>query len=385
LSRGVFLEDGGTVNNESGGAISGNGIGVYVKGGSGAVTNGGTISGGTASVQFAGTGANSLTLQTGSTLIGSAYGSSALGATNALILQGHGTANNNFVNFNTLNAQGSGTWTLGGNSTFGDSKVTTGALSVTGTLNSSTFEIAAPAQFIDTGTVTVTGAVTNAGALTIDGVTMSVIGAGGAFTQSGGATTLLNGGVLDPPNVNVNSGFFGGSGGVVGNVSVTDGEIKAGAEPGGSLMVEGDYSQNGGEIVFDIDPNGMGGFLETTLVLDPSFTIGISDTTFVFDFLNYATASQFIADDLFTLNAFLGLAGGGQFCTELNCATVLQDVSFSGDNWIFSGFDPATGAISAQAVPESGIWALMLTGFLGLSWLGLRRREAVAGYSGDGI
>jgi hypothetical protein len=168
-------------------------------------------------------------------------------------------------------------------------------------------------------------------------------------------------------------------------VSVTDGEIKAGAEPGGSLTVEGDYSQNGGEIVFDIDPNGMGGFLETTLVLDPSFTIGISDTTSVFDFLNYATASQFIADDLFTLNAFLGLASGGQFCTELNCATVLQAVSFSGDNWMFSGFDPATGAISAQAVPESGTWALMLTGFLGLSWRGLRRREAVAGYSGDGI
>ena len=385
LSRGVFLEDGGTVNNQSGGAISGSGIGVDVKGGSGAVTNAGTINGGTASVQFAGVGANSLTLQTGSTLSGSAYGSSALGATNALILQGHGTANKSFVNFNALNAQGSGTWTLAGDSTFGDTKVTSGTLSVIGTHNSSTLEITAPAEFIDTGTVTVTGAVTNAGALTINGVTMNVVGAGGAFTQSGGTTTLLNGGVLDPPNVNVNGGVFGGSGGVVGNVSVTDGDIKAGAEPGGSLTVEGDYSQNGGEIVFDIDPNGMGGFLETTLILDPSFTIGISDTTFVFDFLNYATASQFIADHLFTLNAFVGLAGGGQICTELNCATILQDVSFSGDNWMFSGFDPATGAISAQAVPEFGTWVLMLTGVLGLSWLGLRRREAVAGYSGPSL
>ena len=66
------------------------------------------------------------------------------------------------------------------------------------------------------------------------------------------------------------------------------------------------------------------------------------------------------------------LADGGQFCTELDCATVLQDVSFSGHYLTFSSFDPVTGAISAQAVPELGTWALLIAGFLGLGALGMR-------------
>ena len=83
------------------------------------MTNAGTISGTIASVEFAGSGASTLTLETGSALSGDAIGSTASGATNALVLEGHGTANNIFDNFNTLDVQANGNWTLGGDSTFG--------------------------------------------------------------------------------------------------------------------------------------------------------------------------------------------------------------------------------------------------------------------------
>jgi uncharacterized protein with beta-barrel porin domain len=129
---GVYLRAGGSVTNQAGGVINGGGAGVVVNAG-GTVTNAGTISG-AVSVQFEGSGTNVLTLQTGSVLNGTAVGS-AMGTTNALVLQGTGTANNNFIHFTTLDMQASGVWTLGGNSTFGSGLVESGTLAVTGTLH----------------------------------------------------------------------------------------------------------------------------------------------------------------------------------------------------------------------------------------------------------
>jgi outer membrane autotransporter protein len=110
------------VINAAGGTISGGVIGII---GAGTITNAGTISG---QVRFAGTGTNTLTLQTGSVLNGDAFGS--LSATNNLILQGTGIANNRFAGFQTLDVQASGTWALNGDTEVATATVSSGALVV---------------------------------------------------------------------------------------------------------------------------------------------------------------------------------------------------------------------------------------------------------------
>ena len=183
LGDGVGMGAGGTVNNESGGTITGANDGVYITGGSGTVTNAGTISGTVESVEFAGSGTNTLTLQTGSVLIGDAIGSTASGATDALVLQGSGVANNNFVNFDTLNVLASGAWTLGGVSTIGATTVSDGTLIVSGTLTS-TFTI--------NGSSTLEFSGAYAGAVTFSG---SPTGAGGTLKfdrSSVGPITVAN-------------------------------------------------------------------------------------------------------------------------------------------------------------------------------------------------
>jgi hypothetical protein len=227
--------------------------------------------------------------------------------------------------------------------------------------------------------------VTNSGNLTIDGVTMHVVGAGGTFTQlAGGTTMLLNGGVLDPSTIVVDGGGFGGDGDVVGDVSVRAGTVKPGDRPGGSLKVVGDYSQNGGEIVFEIDPDGAGGFLETGLVFTPGNAISVSDAKLVFDFHGGANANAFVEDGLLNLDTFFGLAGGGGFCADVNCGEVLQGMSFADSipGLIITGFNPATGALSLQAAPEPSVWALLTTGMLALGGLRIYRRRTSGGTRG---
>jgi len=81
-------------------------------------------------VRFTGTGTNTLTLQTGSVLNGEAVGSTATGATNQLVLEGHGQADNNFTNFTSLDVRANSFWVLNGKSTVGAAAINGGTLEV---------------------------------------------------------------------------------------------------------------------------------------------------------------------------------------------------------------------------------------------------------------
>jgi len=213
-----------TVNNLNGGRITGGFVGIEVDGvnglnvtnavggtiagavvgitGNGTVTNAGTITGGTNSVLFIGAGTNTLTLQTGSTLIGDAQGS--LNGTNRLELQGNGAADNNFLAFDNLDVNASGFWTLNGNST-----IRAGAVS--------------------------NGTVVSSGTLVIDGG-------------------------LTSPVVTVNSGgTLGGHGTVTGNISVASGGTVApgAAVPFSTLTVAGAVTFQPGS-VFRVNVNSTG-------------------------------------------------------------------------------------------------------------------------------
>ena len=92
--------------------------------GSGTVRNAGTITGADRSVNFTGSGTNTLILQTGSVLIGDAAGSTAVGATNKLILQGAATtSNNNFVGLQLTGIAANSFWVLNGKSSVGTATI----------------------------------------------------------------------------------------------------------------------------------------------------------------------------------------------------------------------------------------------------------------------
>jgi outer membrane autotransporter protein len=170
-----------TVNNLSGGLIAGSAFGIAAGaldvtnaagaiisggtsgiGGSGTVRNAGTITGGAASVSFNGAGPNTLILQTGSVLNGDAVGSTAAGATNNLVLQGSGTASNNFQNFNTLDVQAGGTWVWNASGSIGATTVSSGTLAVDGQLFS---PVSVSSGGVLAGRGTVDGAVSVAGTI----------------------------------------------------------------------------------------------------------------------------------------------------------------------------------------------------------------------------
>ena len=375
---GVSLNAGGAVTNQTGGTIAGARYGVYVTGGAGTVTNAGTIGGASGSVVFAGSGLNTLTLQTGSVLNGDAIGSAAGGATNALILQGSGEADNNFLNFNTLNVEASGAWTLGGDSTIGATEVAAGTLIVTGALTSAfTIDSGATLQG-NTASLLAQGGVTDNGTLVFNQATSgtfanAITGSGslikqniGALTLSGidtytGATTVnggaleVDGAIANSSSVTVNEGATLSGIGIVDPIttSIANGGTLApgnATNPTGALTITGNLIMANGSFyqiavtpsassfasvsgvatpggaTVEIAPGSSIAFHQTYTILtakggvsgtfDPTVVPGSAKAT-----LSYDADDAYLTFTTSTIAAFLPGCGGS---TEFNVATALD-------------------------------------------------------------
>jgi len=239
VAEGVKLTAGGSVANQAGGVISGKTNGVAISGAAGTVTDAGKITGATDSVLFTGSGANQLILQTGAVLSGKAVGSTAAGATNALILQGSGTSTNQFQNFTSLTVEASTTRTLFGQIAFATASIASGTLQIgnashtsskltlTGTLaNAGVLEVGG-------GEIDVDGAVTGAGSAAIaEGVLKfgSAFSENVAFTGTSGTLQLAK----SQSYTGAVSGFSGSDTLDLADISFIAGKTKATFAPNGS-------------------------------------------------------------------------------------------------------------------------------------------------------
>ncbi|NIE65444.1 autotransporter outer membrane beta-barrel domain-containing protein [Burkholderia sp. Ax-1719] len=184
-----------TITNQAGGSIiSNNGIGVRSTNGNTTITNAGLIQGGSGTAIKNGNGNDTLILQTGSQIIGTADGG---GGTNAVQLQGSGTASNAFVNYQTLAMSGD-SWIWSGSGTFTNAYVKSGTLNLTGTLGTTTATVSAR---VDSGATLQANAgnlplaVTDNGLVRFqqdsDGTYAGLIGGAGAVEKTGAGVLTL--------------------------------------------------------------------------------------------------------------------------------------------------------------------------------------------------
>lgn len=130
------------IENRAGGqVISQNAAGIRTLNGNTTIINAGLVESAVGTAITMGNGNDSLILQTGSVINGSADGG---GGANTVTLQGTGTASNAFTNFQTLLMQGT-QWDWSGSGSFTLAHVQTGTLNLTGTLGASA------SALVDTG------------------------------------------------------------------------------------------------------------------------------------------------------------------------------------------------------------------------------------------
>ena len=209
------------IQNLAGGKIiAQSGAAVRTLNGVSTVTNAGLLESASGVAVQMGTGLNTLILQTGSQIIGSADGGG--GSASTLILQGTGSVTNAFTRFQTLQAQGSD-WSWSGSGAFNSAQIQgtfnltgtvsgAGASSDTLTLNGATVtgvagftnwptvNITNGSQVTMDGTLVVGNATTGTGTVTIDASSTLLAGNGangGSDIHSGPATLIFYCGLRD--------------------------------------------------------------------------------------------------------------------------------------------------------------------------------------------
>ena len=227
------------IANQAGGSITGDVYGVLVHQ-DGTVTSAGLISGGQGSVKFLSGG--TLVLQTGSSLVGDATGAGS----NALILQGAGSAGVDFTGFSSLTAQADGVWTLGGASSFQTTHVVSGTLVLTGPVTSA-FAVDSGATLQgSTATLLAQGAIANDGALVFDqatdATTADVIEGAGALVKSGAGALTLSG-TSSQASTEVQAGSLIVTGALTSGFTVDSGATLRGSTA--TLLAQGAVTNNG--------------------------------------------------------------------------------------------------------------------------------------------
>ena len=246
-------------------------------------------------------------------LIGDAVGSTAAGATNKLILQGSGTVDNHFMDFNTLDVEASGAWVWNSNSAIDATTVNSGTLAVDNVL---------------AGPVTVNSGGTLAGHGIISG-DISVANGGTVAPGAAVPFSTLNvlGNVSFQPGsifrVNANAAGQNDKLAVTGSATLTGGTVNVLA--GGSFVPS---SSTPYTILTTTNVNGLGGttFASVTTnlaFLTPSLSYTANDVT-----LTLATAAGGTGDpgggDPGGGGTGGGTTGGGTASTGFGFAGVAQ-------------------------------------------------------------
>jgi hypothetical protein len=265
-----------------------------------------------------------------------------------------------------------------------------------GTLEAANINVNANGTFDVGGTTTVGQQMNNAGNVSINGHGVLTVQ---TYTQTGGSITFNDNGTLialgTGNSIQIDGGTAGGFGTIetscgnsfcstAGTVVVNNGTLQVGASPD-PLAIHANYAQIGGKIIFEIDPDGTGGFLESTLVFDKGADVSISDADIVLDFLNGADPTKFFGDGLLKIDTFFNVSNGDPFGVDFPLASIFTDDSFStnlaGDS--ITNFDPDTGALTLAAtgnVPEPDSLLLLLSGLIAAmpiaGWRSRRRRGA---------